>query len=109
MSISELAGALGVRPSALRHWEAEGLLEPDRCSPRRIRRYLPSHVRDARIVHQLRTAGQRIDTLKATMPALRAGNHQQSLDQALNTRQAVITRRSQALLEAATHLHPVLG
>lgn len=28
MSISELAGALDVRPSTLRHWQAEGLIVP---------------------------------------------------------------------------------
>src|SRR5690606_36679768 len=28
MTVSELAGALGVRPSTLRHWDAEGLVMP---------------------------------------------------------------------------------
>ncbi len=32
MTISELADALGVRSSALRHWEHEGLVNPDRIS-----------------------------------------------------------------------------
>lgn len=108
MSISELADALGVRPSTLRHWEAESLVAPDRVTTRRIRRYTPAHVRDARIVSQLRLAGQRIDTLKSLMPALRAGHPQQSLDQGLRARQAAITRRSRALLEAAAHLYPTL-
>jgi DNA-binding transcriptional MerR regulator len=105
MSVSELAGALGVRASTLRHWEAEGLVVPERWSSRRIRRYLPAHVRDARIVHQLRQAGHRIDTLRTVMPALRAGQHHQSLNEALHARQTTITRRSRALLDAAASLH----
>ena len=51
MSVSELAEALGIRPSALRHWEAEG-----------------------------------------------PGDHQHSLDEALDARQAAITKRSLAVL-----------
>ncbi|MFC7641585.1 MerR family transcriptional regulator [Streptosporangium lutulentum] len=60
MSVSELAAALGVRPSTLRHWDAEGLVVPDRDPARGTRRYAPAQVRDARIVHQLRRAGYRI-------------------------------------------------
>lgn len=63
MSISELAFALGVRPSTLRHWEAEGLIVPRRAAPQGPRRYLPDDVRDTRIVHQLRMAGYRIAPL----------------------------------------------
>jgi DNA-binding transcriptional MerR regulator len=109
MSVSELAEALGVRPSALRHWEAEGLVVPDRWSSRRIRRYSPAHVRDARIVYQLRTAGHRIDALKTLIPALRAGHQQQSLDGALDARQATLTKRSLALLQAARSVHVILA
>lgn len=47
MTISELAGALGVRTSALRHWEAEGLLTPAR-SFRRFRAQLHPRRRPGR-------------------------------------------------------------
>ncbi|MFE7711419.1 MerR family transcriptional regulator [Streptomyces sp. NPDC057486] len=60
MSVSELAAALGVRPSTLRHWDAEGLVVPDRVPSRGTRRYSPAQARDARIVHQLRSAGYRM-------------------------------------------------
>lgn len=108
MGVSELAAALGIRPSALRHWEAQGLIVPDRWSSRRIRRYLPAHIRDARIVHQLRTTGYRIDAVRKLMPALHAGHQQPSLHRALNFRQATITERSFALLEAAHSLHVIV-
>ena len=71
MSVSELAGALGVRPSTLRHWDAQGLIVPDRDPARGTRRYTPAQVRDARIVHQLRSAGYRIAPIRALMPDLR--------------------------------------
>lgn len=68
MSITELAVALGVRPSTLRHWDAEGLVVPRRDSVRQSRHYSPDQVRDARIIHQLRMAGYRIASLNALMP-----------------------------------------
>lgn len=100
MTVSELAAALGVRPSTLRHWDAEGLVVPDRAGT--ARRYSPAQVRDARIVHQLRNAGYRIEPLRALMPNLR------ELRTALATRDASIVARSQALLDAAVSLSAVL-
>lgn len=105
MSISELATALGVRPSTLRHWEAEGLVTPHR-DPAQQRRYTPDQVRDARIVHQLRMAGYRIAPLKALMPRLRHGREE--LMTILSTRDANIDARSRALLAGAAALHAVL-
>ena len=54
MSISELADALGVRTSTLRHWDAEGLVIPQRALGTGVRNYGPSDVRDARIVRSSR-------------------------------------------------------
>ena len=109
MSVSELAAALGVRPSTLRHWDAEGLVVPDRISPRGTRRYSPAHTRDARIVHQLRSAGYRIDALRALMPGLRRGHRSEDLGAALAERDASIAARSRALLDAAAALSAVLA
>lgn len=107
MSVSELAAALGVRPSTLRHWDAEGLVVPDRA--RAARRYTPSQVRDARIVHQLRGAGYRVATLRTLMPQLRRGHRRKDVTAALATRNADITARSRALLDAAAALNAVLS
>ncbi|MFH8570229.1 MerR family transcriptional regulator [Streptomyces sp. NPDC017993] len=109
MSVRELAAALGVRPSTLRHWDAEGLVVPDRISPRGTRRYSPAHTRDARIVHQLRSAGYRIDPLRALMPGLRRGHRSADLAAALAARDASIAARSRALLDAAVALSAVLA
>ncbi|MBF6297792.1 MerR family transcriptional regulator [Nocardia amamiensis] len=109
MSVSELAAALGVRPSTLRHWDAEGLVVPDRIAAQGIRRYSPDQVRDARIVHQLRGAGYRIDTLRTLMPDLPRGNRSEDLTAALAARDASITARSRALLDAAAALGAVIA
>lgn len=109
MNISELAAALGVRTSTLRHWDAEGLAVPAREPARATRRYLPPHVRDARIVHQLRQAGYRIESLRALMPELRSGRRFPDVDTALAARDISIEKRSRALLAGAAALHELLA
>ncbi|MUN37357.1 MerR family transcriptional regulator [Actinomadura sp. NEAU-AAG5] len=109
MSVSELAAALGVRPSTLRHWHAEELVVPDRDPVRGTRRYTPAQVRDARIVHQLRKAGYRIPPLRAIMPELRRTRRSRDVATALAARDAGITARSRALLDGATALGAVLS
>lgn len=104
MTISELADALGVRPSTLRHWEAEGLVTPGRGPVRGARRYAPDEVRDARIVHQLRLAGYRIAALQALMPQLRGARRWDDVTAGLAARDASIEARSMALLEGAAAL-----
>lgn len=108
MSISELADALGVRPSTLRHWDAEGLVVPHRTSTRTARTYSPSDVRDARIVHQLRMAGYRIGPIQALMPQLRRTQRWEEVISTLAARDASITSRSHALLQAAAALSTVI-
>lgn len=101
MSITELAEALGVRASTLRHWEAEGLLTPER-TVNRVRRYKPDHVRDARIVHQLRLAGHRVPALRDIMPRLRG--RWSEVAGALADREADLAARSRQLIRAAAAL-----
>lgn len=109
MNVSELAAALGVRASTLRHWDATGLVVPDRLPPRARRRYTPAQVQDARIVHQLRAAGYRVDALRGLMPALRHGRGPEEVRAALAVREAGLAVRSRALLDAATALSALLA
>ncbi|ONI86268.1 transcriptional regulator [Saccharothrix sp. ALI-22-I] len=108
MSISELAVALGVRTSTLRHWDAEGLVVPRRAAPRGPRRYFPDDVRDARIVHQLRLAGYRIAPLRALMPELRRTRRWEEVMTTLAARRASIDVRSRALLDGAAALSALI-
>ncbi|MEV7012527.1 MerR family transcriptional regulator [Streptosporangium sp. NPDC051022] len=109
MSVSELASALGVRPSTLRHWDAEDLVVPDRDPARGTRRYTPAQVRDARVVHQLRKAGYRIAPLRALMPELRRVRRSEDVASALAARDADIAARSKALLDGAAALSAALS
>jgi DNA-binding transcriptional MerR regulator len=104
MTISELAGALGVRPSTLRHWDAEGLVVPGRAGAARL--YAPSDVRDARIVHQLRLAGYPIAQVRAVLPQLRDAR---GWDDMVAARDANIAGRSLALLRAAAALSRMIN
>ena len=97
MSVGVLAVALGVRPSTLRHWEAEQLLSPGR-STTGARVYSPTDVRDARLIHQLRQAGHRITPLRALLPTLRTTG---SWNEILTERDQSIHTRSRALLDAS--------
>ncbi|QUX29005.1 MerR family DNA-binding transcriptional regulator [Nocardiopsis akebiae] len=108
MGVSELAAALGVRPSTLRHWDAEGLVVPGRTSPGGARRYSPADARDARIVHQLRMAGYRVAPLRTLMPQLRRAHRWGEVRAALAARDASIDARSAALLEGAAALGALL-
>ena len=109
MGISELAGALGVRPSTLRHWDAEGLVVPGRAAAGGARRYSPGEVAEARIVHQLRMAGYRIAPLRDLMPELRRAGGRDEVLSALAARDASIDGRSAALLAAAAELRAVIS
>lgn len=108
MSVAELAAALGIRPSTLRHWDAEGVVVPDRDGVRGTLRYTPAQVRDARIVHQLRKAGHRIAPLRALMPELRRARRTEDVFAALAARDADITARSRALLDGGAALSALL-
>ncbi|MFB8274419.1 MerR family transcriptional regulator [Nocardia colli] len=110
MSIAELADALGIRPSTLRHWDAEGLVIPERNHTQQgARHYPPNQVRDARIVHQLRKAGYPIAHLRTVMPDLRSVNRSEDLHSALAARDASIATRSAAFLDAAAELRAVVS
>lgn len=102
MNITELAGALGLRPSTLRHWESEGLISATRIMGQRT--YSPGEVRDVRIVHQLRLAGYRIPQLQALMPQLRQAGRWAEVSSALAAREASLNSRSRHLIDGAALL-----
>ena len=104
MSITELASALGVRSSALRFWEQQGLITPQRSHPRGSRRYPPAAVRDARIVVELRAGGYRIPAVQAVVASLRTWNGTATARDALQERLRRIADRSVALLRAGSDI-----
>lgn len=109
MTISELADALGVRPSALRHWEHEGLITPDRISQSQARRYNARAITEARIVAALRSGGHRIPPISAVLEQLREHGLTAEAQALLDERLSDLSRRSVALLGASGDLHALLN
>lgn len=109
MNIGELADALGVRTSALRHWEVEGLIAPGRANATSARRYDGRAIAEARVVAALRSGGYPIPTIARVLDQLRGERTTTAARTLLDARLNDLTRRSVALLEAAGALHELLA
>ena len=109
LTITELAGALGVRSSTLRFWEQQGLVSPERDDASGARRYPPRAVRDARIVRALRSGGYRIPDVRGVMASLVGAGDPAETRDALNRRLRTIAAQSEALLRAGPDLADLLA
>ncbi|MEV0584331.1 MerR family transcriptional regulator [Nonomuraea sp. NPDC050310] len=105
MTITELAGALNVRPSTLRFWEQEGLVVPERVTSLRARRYGVAAIRAARVVAALRGSGYGIAAVREIVGAL---PRLDDADRILRERLDRIAVRTVALLRAGADLATVL-
>lgn len=103
--VGKVATVLGVRPSALRVWEAAGLLAPRRARSTGYRRYGPNDVRDARMIALLRRAGYPLAQIWPVLDGLRRTGSADALRAAIARRQAAMTRQAFAMLEGAGRLH----
>ncbi|MEU9333280.1 MerR family DNA-binding transcriptional regulator [Streptomyces sp. NPDC048290] len=101
LRIGEVAALLGVRTSALRVWEAAGLLTPHRDAVTGERGFGPADVRDARIVHTLRRGHQLFDQIRPVLEELRREGSTEALRGALRARGEALTARSRAMLGGA--------
>ncbi|MEV7013370.1 MerR family transcriptional regulator [Streptosporangium sp. NPDC051022] len=105
MRIGEVAAYLGVRASALRVWESIGLLAPGRDPGTGYRRFGPSDLRDARMIHMLRQGRYPLPQIRLILEGLRRTGSSDALRMAIAQRQAELTRRATAMLEGSSHLH----
>lgn len=110
MTISELSQALGVRSSALRFWEGEGLVEPDRITTRAgtARRYGLAAIREARIAAALRAGGYRVPDVRNAITAIREMHDVSHSLAALDARLEAIAQRALALLRAGALLAEII-
>lgn len=104
MTITELSRAIGVRSSALRFWERQCLIAPDRRSDSRVRSYPPRAVNDARIVAALRAGGYRIPEVRVIMTSLNTSQGSTDARATLHSRLRSIASRSDALLRAGADI-----
>src|SRR5690625_5108813 len=102
MTITQLAGALGVRPATLRFWEQEGLVAPVREGRLGARRYPARAIRQVRIVTALRAARFGIPATARAMGELRGSGGVEALHSVLQTRRSDIARRMELLLRVGT-------
>ncbi|EWC63345.1 Transcriptional regulator, MerR family [Actinokineospora spheciospongiae] len=103
--VGEVAATLSVRTSALRVWEAAGLLTPARDPATGYRRYTPLDVRDARVVAMLRKAHYPFPRITQVLTDLHRTGSREALAAAIAERRAALDAQSLALLEAAGLLH----
>jgi DNA-binding transcriptional MerR regulator len=106
--VGELAHRLGIRTSALRVWEAAGLLAPTREPATKYRRYGPEQVRDARIIHMLRQGRYYFEQIKPVLDGLRRTGSTDALRAAIAERRAAHDRQTKAMLHGAALLHELL-
>ncbi|MGA4803280.1 MerR family transcriptional regulator [Streptomyces lavendulocolor] len=108
MTITQLAAALGVRPSTLRFWELEGLVAPERVTALRARRYGLPAIRAARIVAALRGSGHGIPAVRDIMASLHRLDGAEETERILRRRLDLIAARTVALLRAGADLAAVV-
>ncbi|MFE3496209.1 MerR family transcriptional regulator [Streptomyces sp. NPDC059175] len=109
MTITELASALAVRSSALRFWEQEGLLTPERVTSLRARRYDLAAITAARIVAALRSAGYGIPAVRGIMASLHRPGGLREAQCILDRRLDLVAARTVALLRAGADLAAVIA
>jgi DNA-binding transcriptional MerR regulator len=109
LRIGEVAALLGVRTSALRVWEAAGLLTPGRERGTKYRVYGPADVRDARLIHTLRRSHYLLDQIRPVLEGLRREGDTEALRAAIAARGEALTARTRAMLEGSGRLYDYLG
>ncbi|WP_432070200.1 MerR family transcriptional regulator [Streptomyces sp. AA1529] len=108
LRIGELAHQLGLRPSALRVWEAAGLLSPHREPGTGYRGFRPAEIRDARLIALLRQSRYPLPQIRTVLEGLRETGGTGELRAALARRDAELTARTAAMLEGAGLLYAYL-
>lgn len=82
--IKEAAQSAGIRPSALRFWEEQGLLQPARDRESGYRLYDAEQVRNIQIITLLRKANYNTDVIRTVLNQLATGTPEQALIAAEN-------------------------
>ncbi len=109
LRIGEVARVLGVRTSALRVWEAAGLLVPRRERGTGYRFYTPADVRDARMITMLRQNVYGLEQIHPILTGLRESGSSDALLAAVATRRSALVERTRLMLAGAALLHAYLG
>jgi DNA-binding transcriptional MerR regulator len=79
LTIGAAAKHVGVRVSAVRFWEGQGLLSPGREKYSRYRRYDAEQMRQLQVIVMLRKANYSFDAIRAVLDELASGNADQAI------------------------------
>lgn len=102
LTIGEAARQVGVRPSAIRFWETQGLLQPERDRESRYRRYRPGQVRQLHIIVLLRNGGYGFEAIRSVLAELSAGAPEQALAAIEGRRKELIAASQRSMAATAT-------
>lgn len=103
MLIGDAAAAVGLEPHVLRHWDALGVVVPDR-TPSGRRHYTDEHVHRMRIVLACRRVGLSLAEIRVVLH-----RHADERDAVLRRRIEEIRERRARLAEAEAFLRHVLA
>ncbi|MBO3749810.1 TioE family transcriptional regulator [Streptosporangiaceae bacterium NEAU-GS5] len=109
MFIGPLARRLGIRPATLRKWERAGLVRPGRDPRTGYRVYDEAAVRDARLAHQLRRGGYRLEQIAPVIAQVRAAGGLEPLESTLRDWHGRLSARGRAMLRGAAELEAYLS
>lgn len=109
VSIGELAEMLGMRTSALRGWEAAGLLSSTRDGVHGYRQFSESQAQTARVIHLLRQGGYLFERIRPVIAALSGTGSIEALTDAITERREALDQRSHHALQAARFLEVIEG
>ncbi|MNC25943.1 HTH-type transcriptional regulator CueR [compost metagenome] len=104
MTIGEAAEIAGVQPSAIRHWEKEGLLAPLRNPENGYRMYTAVHVRQILLIRSLRRTVYFLERMKELVEAV--GQH--SLEKAKEVTEDALGRIHQRNRQQYNGVHQLV-
>ncbi|BCJ49271.1 MerR family transcriptional regulator [Actinoplanes sp. NBRC 14428] len=107
--VGPLARRLGLRPATLRKWERAGVVRPRRDPRTGYRVYTAADVRDARLAHQLRRGGYRLDRVAAVIAQVRSAGGVAPVAAMLDEWHARLAARGRAMLAGAAALDGYLN
>jgi DNA-binding transcriptional MerR regulator len=107
--IGPLASRLGIRPATLRKWERAGLVQPNRDPQTGYRVYRAADVRDARLTHQLRRGGYRLEQIAPLIAQVRSAGGVAPVASMLRDWHARHSARGRAMLTGAAALDTYLA
>lgn len=104
MSIGEAAEIAGVQPSAIRHWEKEGLLTPLRNPENGYRMYTAVHLRQILLIRTLRRTVYFLERMKELVEAV----EQHSLEKAKEVTEHALGRIHQRNRQQYSGVHQLM-